>query len=96
MVETRLLHSGGLVCILGGSVCLANLGGSCLHSGGSWRPGIPSLVSISALQLLKINTVDRRLKKALLQMVFFKVGFLFFVVFLGLVFYANSDDEKKK
>ena len=24
----------------GSLVCLANLGGSCLHSGGSWRPGI--------------------------------------------------------
>ena len=23
----------------GGLVCLANLGGSCLHSGGSWRAG---------------------------------------------------------
>ena len=22
-----------------------NLGGSCLHSGGSWRPGVPSLSS---------------------------------------------------
>ena len=30
------LHSGG-------SVCLATLGGSCLHSGGSWRPWDPSL-----------------------------------------------------
>ena len=28
-----VLHSGG-------SVCLANLGGSCLHSGSSWRPGV--------------------------------------------------------
>ena len=37
MVEAHLLHSGGLV-------CLTNLGGSCLHSGGSWRPGVPSLV----------------------------------------------------
>ena len=25
----------------GGSVCLANLGGSCLDSRGSWRPGVP-------------------------------------------------------
>ena len=24
--------------------CLATLGGSCLHRGGSWRPGVPSLV----------------------------------------------------
>ena len=31
------LHSGG-------SVCLANMEGSCLHNGGSWRPGVPSLV----------------------------------------------------
>ena len=36
MVEARLLHSGG-------SACLANLGGSCLHRRGSWRPGIPCL-----------------------------------------------------
>ena len=27
----------------GGLVCLATLGGSCLHSGGSWRLGVPSL-----------------------------------------------------
>ena len=26
-----------------GSVCLENLGGSCLHSEGSWRMGVPSL-----------------------------------------------------
>ena len=25
----------------GGSVCQANLGGLCLHSGGSWRLGFP-------------------------------------------------------
>ena len=31
------LHSGGWV-------CLENLGGSCLHSSGLWRPGLPSLV----------------------------------------------------
>ena len=31
------LHSRGLV-------CLANLGGLCLHSGGLWRPGVPSLI----------------------------------------------------
>ena len=29
-----------------GSVCLANLGASCLHNGGSWRPGVPSLVKL--------------------------------------------------
>ena len=33
----------------GGSVCLANLGGSCLHSGGSWRPGVPSLFKLGFL-----------------------------------------------
>ena len=32
------LHSGG-------SVYLANLGGSCLRSGGSWRLGVPSLTT---------------------------------------------------
>ena len=32
----KFLHSEGLV-------CLANLEGSCLHSGGSGRPGAPSL-----------------------------------------------------
>ena len=26
----------------GGLVCLANLGGLCLHSEGSWRPGVPA------------------------------------------------------
>jgi len=35
--KRRLLLHGG------GSVCLANLGGSCLHNGGSWRQGVPSL-----------------------------------------------------
>ena len=35
MVEARLLHSGGSVCLLGGL---------CLQSGGSWRPVVPSLV----------------------------------------------------
>ena len=30
-----LLHGGG-------SVCLANLAGLCLHSGDSWCPGVPS------------------------------------------------------
>ena len=34
----------------GGLVCLATLAGSCLPSGGSWRPGIPSL-SRHGLQL---------------------------------------------
>ena len=31
-----------------GSICLANLRGSCLQSGGSWRPGVPSLVPITS------------------------------------------------
>ena len=38
MFEARSLHSGG-------SVCLGNLGGLCLHRGGSWRRGVPSLMS---------------------------------------------------
>ena len=38
IAEVRLLHGGG-------SVCLENLGGSCLHGGGSWRPGVSSLVN---------------------------------------------------
>ena len=38
------LHSGG-------SVCLSNLGGSCLHSRGSWGPGVPSLHLIVYLVL---------------------------------------------
>ena len=38
MVEARLLHSGG-------SDCPVNMGGSCLHSGGLWRPGVSTLVS---------------------------------------------------
>ena len=28
----------------GGLVCLATLRGSCLHSGGSWHPRVPSLI----------------------------------------------------
>ena len=31
----RLLLYGG------GKVCIANMGGSCLHGGGSWRPRVP-------------------------------------------------------
>ena len=49
MVEAHLLHSGGGL-KSGGSVCLANLGGSCLHSEGSWRPGVPSLIRQGFLQ----------------------------------------------
>ena len=41
-VEYHLLHCRGTVCIVE-TICLANLGGSGLHSGGSWRPRIPSL-----------------------------------------------------
>ena len=44
-VQRRLLmHGGGSIMRGVGSVCLENLGGSCLHSRGSWRPGFPSLV----------------------------------------------------
>ena len=48
---TLLDCTRGTVCTLhsGGSVCLANLGGSCLHSGGSWRPGDPSLLTHTLL-----------------------------------------------
>ena len=35
------LHSEGLV-----RLSLTNLGGSCLHRGGSWRLGAPSLVKL--------------------------------------------------
>ena len=49
MVEARSLHSLGTMSIAeawsacrGGSICLANLGGSCLHSGGLWHPGVAS------------------------------------------------------
>ena len=49
IAEARLLHSGG-------SVCLANLQGSCLHDGGSWRPMVPSLLLQSKmLSLDKLN-----------------------------------------
>ena len=48
-VET-ILYSGGSITVQwrlllhgGGSVCLANLGGLCLHSGDSWCQGVPSL-----------------------------------------------------
>ena len=45
----KLLYSGGSITVQwrlllhgGGSVCLANLAGLCLHSGDSWCPGVPS------------------------------------------------------
>ena len=41
------LHSGGFVCIVEAFVCLANLGGSCLHSRGSWRLGVPSITGLT-------------------------------------------------
>ena len=39
--ERSAYRRHGLRC--GGSVYLANLEGSCLNSGGSWRPGVLSL-----------------------------------------------------
>ena len=48
--KTLVLHRYILMCCTcsfrqsGGLVCLATLGGSCLHSGGSRRPGVPSLL----------------------------------------------------
>ena len=42
MVKAGLLPGGG-------SVCLANLGGSCLHRGGSRIPGVPSLAKGSII-----------------------------------------------
>ena len=39
----------------GGSVCLANLGGSFLYDGGSWRPGVPFLVPTLPVIYLKGN-----------------------------------------
>ena len=44
-----LLHSYG-------SVCLAHLGGSCLHSGGSWRLGVPSLIVYTHCQLCVLQS----------------------------------------
>ena len=43
MVEARLMQSGGTVCIVEARSAFSNLGGSCLHSGGLLRPGVPSL-----------------------------------------------------
>ena len=42
----------------GGSVCLANLGGLCLHSGGSWRPGVSSLPWLHYPDLILISILQ--------------------------------------
>ena len=44
-ITCSILQSGGLV-------CLASLGGSCLHRGGSWCPGVPSLTIHRGLRIL--------------------------------------------
>ena len=51
MKKPPVLHRHILMCCAysflqsGGLVCLATPGGLCLHSGGSRRPGVPSLVA---------------------------------------------------
>ena len=67
-----LLQSGGLV-------CLATLGGSCLHSGGSWRPGVPSLVLLPGYPSLVTQAKNKSILKQ--QSSFFKSSFISFNCF---------------
>ena len=52
--ERHGLHSRG-------QVCLTNLGGSCQHSRGSWRPGVPSLANL--IQLWFGHKIEQILRK---------------------------------
>ena len=52
-----------------GSVCLANLGGLCLHSGDSWRLGVPSLLLLNLIfsSIPSIKWIDYNLELNILR-----------------------------